>query len=147
MHGLEVVDIAHAIQLALAPVFLLSGIGVFLGVLTSRLARVVDRARTIERELRQVPADEAAATAAHEQLHVMARRARFINYGITFATVGGFCTALVVALLFLSTFAPLNLAAYVAVLFVFAMTSLLAAFLSFLVEIRIAVAALRIGGL
>ena len=61
--------------------------------------------------------------------------------------MGGFCTALVVALLFLSTFAPLNLAAYVAVLFVFAMTSLLAAFLSFLVEIRIAVAALRIGGL
>ena len=145
MHGLEVVDIAHAIQLALAPVFLLSGIGVFLGVLTNRLARVVDRARTIERELRQAPVDEAAA--AREQLHVMARRARFINFAITFATVGGFSTALVVALLFLSTFVPLNLAAYVAVLFVFAMTSLLAAFLSFLVEIRIAVAALRIGGL
>ena len=67
-------------------------------------------------------------------------------HAITFATVGGFSTALVVALLFVSTFVPLNLAAYVAVLFVFAMISLLAAFLSFLVEIRIAIAALRIGG-
>ena len=39
----------------------------------------------------------------------------------------------------------MNLAVYVAVLFVFSMISLLAAFLSFLVEVRIAVAALRIG--
>jgi hypothetical protein len=140
---LEVVDIAHAIQLALAPVFLLSGIGVFLGVLTSRLARVVDRARAIERELRHASGNE--PDGAREQLRVMARRARFINYAITFATIGGFCTALVVALIFGSTFVPMNLAAYVAVLFVFAMISLLAAFLSFLVEVRIAVAALRIG--
>ena len=143
VQGLEVVDIAHAIQLALAPVFLLSGIGVFLGVLTSRLARVVDRARTIERELRHASGNE--PDDAREQLRVMARRARFINYAITFATIGGFCTALVVALLFGSTFVPMNLAVYVAVLFVFSMISLLAAFLSFLVEVRIAVAALRIG--
>ena len=52
VNGIEVVDIAHAIQLALAPVFLLSGIWVFLGVLASRLARIVDRARGMEKELR-----------------------------------------------------------------------------------------------
>ena len=114
MHGLEVVDIAHAIQLALAPVFLLSGIGVFLGVLTNRLARLVDRARVIERELRQATGIE--PDSAREQLRVMARRARFINIAITSATFAGFLTALVVALLFGSTFVPINLAAYVAVL-------------------------------
>jgi hypothetical protein len=47
MDGIEVVDIAHAIDLAVAPVFLLSGIGVLPGVLTNRLARIVDRARYI----------------------------------------------------------------------------------------------------
>ncbi len=144
MHGLEVVDIAHAIQLALAPVFLLSGIGVFLGVLTSRLARLVDRARIIERDLRQAAGIEPAS--AREQLRVMARRARFINIAITSATFAGFLTALVVALLFGSTFVPINLAAYVAVLFVGSMISLVGAFLCFLIEIRIAVAVLRIGG-
>jgi hypothetical protein len=143
LDGLEVVDIAHAIQLALAPVFLLSGIGVFLGVLTNRLARVVDRARTVERELRQAANAEPAD--AREQLRVMARRAKVINIAITFATIAGFLTALVVALLFGSTFVPINLAAYVAVLFVGSMFSLVGAFLSFLVEVRIAVAALRIG--
>ena len=62
------------------------------------------------------------------------------------ATFAGFLTALVVALLFGSTFVPINLAAYVAVLFVGSMISLVGAFLCFLIEIRIAVAVLRIGG-
>lgn len=143
MHGLEVVDVAHAIQLALAPVFLLSGIAAFLGVLTNRLARVVDRARTLERELRQDTAHDPHH--ARRQLVVMARRSRWINAGITFATVAGLLIALVVALLFSSTFAPFHLAGYVAVLFVVSMLSLVCAFLSFLVEVRIAIKALRIG--
>ncbi|HEX9207219.1 MAG TPA: DUF2721 domain-containing protein [Steroidobacteraceae bacterium] len=144
MHGIEAVDIAHAIQLALAPVFLLSGIAAFLGVLTNRLARVVDRARNIERELRQATA--ADPEYARAQLHVMARRSRYMNVAITLATIAGLLIALVVALLFSSTFAPLNLAVYVAVMFVVSMLSLVGAFLSFLLEVRIAIATLRIGG-
>lgn len=144
MHGIEAVDIAHAIQLALAPVFLLSGIAAFLGVLTNRLARVVDRARAIERELAQATA--ADPDYSRQQLKVMARRSRYMNVAITLATISGLLIALVVALLFSSTFAPLNLAAYVAVMFVVSMLSLVGAFLSFLLEVRIAIATLRIGG-
>jgi hypothetical protein len=144
VQGIEAVDIAHAIQLALAPVFLLTGIAALLGVLTNRLARVVDRARSIERELRQATSPE--PDRAREQLRVMARRSRYINVAITLATTAGLLIALVVALLFASTFAPLRLAVYVAVLFVVSMVSLVGAFLSFLLEVRIAIAALRIGG-
>ena len=130
MHGIEAVDIAHAIQLALAPVFLLSGIAAFLGVLTNRLARVVDRARNIERDLHQATA--ADPDDARAQLHVLARRSRYMNVAITLATISGLLIALVVALLFSSTFAPLNLAVYVAVMFVVSMLALVGAFLSFL---------------
>ena len=143
MDGIEVVDIAHAIQLALAPVFLLSGIAAFLGVLTNRLARLVDRARNLERELRQATTPD--PDYARDQLRVMARRSRFVNLAITLGTVAGLLIALVVALLFSSTFVPINLAAYVAVLFVVSMTALVGAFLTFLIEVRIAIAALRIG--
>jgi CBS domain containing-hemolysin-like protein len=143
VHGLETVDIAHAIQLALAPVFLLSGIAAFLGVLTSRLARVVDRARNVERELRQSLVPD--PNAAREQLRVMARRSRYINIAITLATIAGLLIALVVALLFSSTLAPLKLAASVGVMFVLSMLSLVGAFLSFLIEVRIAITALKIG--
>ena len=143
MHGIEVVDIAHAIQLALAPVFLLSGIWVFLGVLANRLARIVDRARSMEKELRASQAYDPERT--RHQLQALARRARYINIAITLGTLAALLVALVVALLFSSTFAPINLAPPVALLFVLAMLSLVAAFVSFLVEVRIAIAVLRIG--
>jgi hypothetical protein len=143
MDGIEVVDIAHAIDLAVAPVFLLSGIGVLLGVLTNRLARIVDRARKVEESLRQatVPAPDDARV----QLRVASLRARFINASITLGTIAALLVALVVAVLFASTFVPLNLAGPVAVLFVLAMAALVGALLSFLLEVRIAIAALRIG--
>ncbi len=143
MDGMQVVDIAHAIQLALAPVFLLSGIGVLLGVLTNRLARIVDRARKVEDSVRNATAPDHEE--AREQLKVASRRARFINASITLSTIAALLIALVVALLFASTFVPLSLAIYVAVLFVLAMIALVGALLSFLIEVRIATAALRIG--
>ena len=40
-------SVVHVIQLAVAPVFLLSGVGVILTVLTNRLARIIDRARLL----------------------------------------------------------------------------------------------------
>jgi hypothetical protein len=143
MDGIEVVDIAHAIQLAVAPVFLFSGIGVFLGVLTSRLARVVDRARRVEEGLRQAAGD--AAEEARGQLRVAASRARLINVSITLGTIAALLVALVIALLFASTFVPINLAGSVAVLFVLAMAALVGSLVSFLLEVRVAIAALRIG--
>jgi len=143
MYGLEVVDIAHAIQLAVTPVFLLSGIGVLLGVLTNRLARIVDRARRIEDGLRAAGGSDAAE--AQAQLQVAARRARLINVAITLSTAAALLVAMVVALLFASTFVPINLAGWVALLFVLAMATLVGALLSFLVEVRVAIDALRIG--
>src|SRR4029453_9650397 len=64
MSGIEVVDVAHAIQLAVAPVFLLSGVGVVLGVLTARLARIVDPARAAEDRLRNDVAQDTPETRA-----------------------------------------------------------------------------------
>jgi len=45
------VGVAHAIQLAVAPVFLRSGIGAILMVMTNRLGRIIDRARVLEERL------------------------------------------------------------------------------------------------
>jgi hypothetical protein len=144
MSGIEVVDVAHAIQLAVAPVFLLSGVGVILGVLTARLARIVDRARTAESRVLSDPLVHDTPE-VRSQLRVLARRAQLINIAITLITVTALLVALVIALLFASTFAPMNLAAAVAVLFVASMVSLVVALVAFLLELRIAIAVLRIG--
>jgi len=138
-----VTDIAHAIQLSLAPVFLLNGIGVLLGMLTSRLARVVDRARGQEQRLQHAAGEEARDILAG--LATIRRRARLMNFAITLSTAAALLVSLVVALLFSSAFVPVSLATPVSLLFILAMTSLVLALLAFLVEIRIATASLRIG--
>jgi hypothetical protein len=139
----EVASIAHSIQLSVAPVFLLSGIGVFLGVLTNRLGRVVDRARPLEEKFEAASGPQADVLRA--RLRALARRARLINASITLATVSALLVAIVVALLFASAFVRFSLALPVAVLFVGSMFALVGALLAFLVEVRIATVTVRIG--
>jgi hypothetical protein len=138
-----VTDIVHAIQLSLAPVFLLNGIGVLLSMLTSRLARIVDRARAMEAMIENVSAGEARMLSA--RLAVARRRCRLMNRAITLSTVSALLIALVVALLFYSAFSSLPLTLAIALLFIISMGSLVGALVCFLIEVRIATASLRIG--
>ena len=80
--AVQSVDVAHLIQVALTPIFLISAIGVTLNVLTSRLARIVDRARAMEDVLRR-PDHVHDGRDLHGVLGVLARRARYINAAIT----------------------------------------------------------------
>ena len=138
----DVVDIAHLIQSALAPVFLLSGVAASLGVLTNRLSRIVDRARLLEARLAGHPSE---APQLHRALAVLARRAHYINVAISLATIAALLVALVVVTLFANAFLGSELALLIALLFVGAMVCLSAAYIAFFIEVRVAVAALRIG--
>ena len=138
------VDIAHLIQVALTPIFLISAIGVTLNVLTSRLARIVDRARTLEDRL---PHPEHVHDGAdlHAQLRILARRSRWINAAITLITLSALFIALVVVMLFMNAFLRYELSAVIAGMFIMSMVTLAAALLTFLIEVRIATTTLRIG--
>lgn len=135
-------DIVHLIQSAVAPVFLLSGVGVTLGVLTNRLARIVDRARFLE-QLTHAEAARAVSTA--DSLRVLARRAHYINIAITLCTIAALLVSLVVMSLFTSAFVAVNLSALIAILFVLAMVCLTASFGVFLFEVRLATSTLQFG--
>jgi hypothetical protein len=137
-------DVAHLIQLAVGPVFLLAGVAATLNVLTSRLGRIVDRARPLEAEL-AVATDAAERADLTARLMVMARRARYMNGALTLSTISGFLVAIVVLLLFFRAFLRADLSVATAVVFVAAIVCLALALLSFLVEVRIATATLRIG--
>jgi hypothetical protein len=135
-------DIAHLVQSSVAPVFLLSGVAATLGVLTNRLSRVVDRARTLEQRLTDHPGDKAPLLG---ELGVLARRAGYIYKAISMAAIAALLVALVVVALFADAFLGLKLEATIALLFVGGMVCLAAAFIAFFIEVRIAVATLRIG--
>lgn len=135
-------DIQHVVQSSVAPVFLLTGVASTLGVLTNRLARVVDRARALEEHLERQPARRGALLA---DLRVLGQRARYINTAISMCAVAALLVALVVVSLFADAFLGVELAKAVALLFVAAMVCLAVAYIAFFVEIRIAIVALRIG--
>ena len=138
------VDIAHLIQIALTPIFLISAIGVTLNVLTSRLARIVDRARTMEDILRR-PDHAHEGRNLHAALDVLARRARYINAAITLITLSALFIALVVVMLFVNAFLRWDLAVFIACMFILSMLALAAALTAFLIEVRIATNTLQIG--
>lgn len=135
-------SIAHAIQLAVAPVFLLAGIGALLNVLSSRLGRIIDRARVLEAEARARQSDQAGL---EQELRVLSRRARLINRAIGLSTACALLICTIIAAVFLATLAAFNVSIVVAVLFLVAMLALIVALFSFLREVYLATANLRIG--
>jgi hypothetical protein len=140
---LQTENVAHIIQLALGPVFLLSGVGITLSLLTQRLSRIVDRARTLE-DRREATSNEAKLKQIDRDLRVILRRSRYINSAIALCTTSALLTALVVTLLFASAFTPMSVGAVI--------TDVrrvdgqpVAGLPLFLIEVRIAIKSLRIG--
>lgn len=134
--------IAHVIQLAIAPVFLISGVATLLSVLTNRLGRIVDRARVVEAGLK--PVDPEQKNQICEELVRLSTRASLINSAITFCTISALLTCITIATLFTGTFVPVNLSKLITVLFIAAMLSLFLALLSFLREVISSTRPLRI---
>ena len=133
--------LAHIIQLAVAPVFLLSGVGMFLAVLTSRLARIIDRTRALEAARTAATGVDDAAIRA--ELRVLPARARLINRAIGLNTYSALLVAGVIAALFLGAFVRLDLSTVVAVAFVAAMLTLIAGLLAFLQEVHLGIRWMR----
>ena len=139
----QITDIAHAIQLAVTPIFLLAGVGITVNILTTRLGRIVDRARVLSgvaqtRTLGEAPAAEAEMT-------VLSRRARLIYRAIALSITCALSVCLTVTTLFVGSLLVLNLSTVISLLFVTAMLSLIGALLTFFCEIILATRHLRIG--
>jgi len=139
----DISDISNAIHLAVAPVFLLTGIGALLGVMTNRLGRVIDRARLLEGRLGPAAPEDVAGITA--QLGILSRRAKLINLAITCCTMTALLICSVIALLFSGSFVRFNITIPVALLFIMAMIVLVIGLLWFLREVFLATANLRIG--
>lgn len=131
-------DIGHIIQLAIAPVFLLSGVCTNLIVLTNRLARIIDRSRVLEDRL-----DVAYSDPYLNELDVLYRRSHLINVSIALSTACGLFVCVIVAMLFLGDITNLGLDKYIAGTFVVSVLCLVGSFISLLREIFIASAWMR----
>ena len=138
----ELTHLAQIIQLAVAPVFLLAGIGAFLNVCAGRLARIVDRARNLE------PRILASRGAEHDRLirevRLLDRRIRVVNAAIFTTVLAALIISAVVVLLFVAFLTGYKIGTAVALLFIAAMIFTALSFAIFLYETRLGTRSVRI---
>jgi hypothetical protein len=137
----QIYDITRVIQLAVAPVFMLTAVGTIISALNVRLGRAVDRRRVLEPLLAGLAGKQASA--AREELAQIAQRIRSIYLAILFAVLSALFICLLIAAAFSGAFVSVNLSRIIGALFVLAVLALIVCLLLFLREIFLAVIAPR----
>ena len=126
----EIGAVSHVIQLAVAPVFLLTGIGAILSVLALRLGRVVDRYRVL------IELDSHSPKNLQE-IRLLAKRAVWVHWSISLCTISALMVATVIVALFIGYERSRDPSHFVSPLFIFAMISLISGLICFLREISL----------
>ena len=138
----ELTQLAQIIQLAIAPVFLLAGLGAFLNVCAGRLARIVDRARGLEPRILGSRGEE------HDRLigevRLLDRRIAVVNRAIFLTVLAALLISAVVILLFLAFLSGYRFGTAIALLFIASMLSTGLGFAVFLHETRLGTRSVRI---
>src|SRR5687767_1488834 len=134
-------EIAGVLQLAVAPVFMLTAVGTIIAALNIRLGRAVDRRRDLEERLHRIGAEEMPS--ARDELGTIARRIRFVYLSILFAVVSGLFVCLLIAGAFIAAFVRTDISTTLGAMFVFAVLALTVSLLLFLREIFLAVSTPR----
>jgi hypothetical protein len=139
---ISVTTVAEVVRLAVAPVFLLSGIGAFLNVCANRLSRIVDRSRQIEPLL--LDSRGAEHDRWLDELHIVDRRMRLVGWTLSLSVLSAVLICLVVSLLFAASLTRFHVGTAIALLFIGSMIAIGVAFAVFLVETRLGSRAVRV---
>ena len=136
-------SVQQAIQLAVAPVFMLTAIGALIGSLATRLARIIDRARLLEDRLDNPPVKHEEEI--HAELLRLRKRGRVVNASMTLLILAATLIAATVMALFLSDTVSAQSRQLVPWTFLAGVISFVLALLFFLFETLLAGQALNFG--
>lgn len=134
--------IAQTIQLALAPVFVLVAIGNIMNILTTRLGRIVDRSRTLQK-LHAETSDRAHDAVVVEMRYVD-RRIQLIGHALLLLVCSGLCIGVTVGVLFVGEMAGTEFRMATEVTFFLAIALLMVALVYLLLETRLVSSTLRL---
>nr|WP_319564177.1 DUF2721 domain-containing protein [uncultured Rhodoferax sp.] len=134
--------VTHGIQLAVAPVFLLTAVAGMIGTVAGRLARIIDRARVLESRVNASP-ENAPMTDEMEELRQLHSRGKLVNVCIAILTFCAILIGLTIMALFLGETTEIQMFRIATVLFLSGVTCFLLALLCFLAETLMATRVLR----
>lgn len=134
----HVFDITRVIQLAVAPVFLLSAIGTIINALTARLARAVDRRRVVEDLIHHPGLGAEQHEELIAELKLLARRVVLVLWSIGSAVFSALLVCVLIGTAFVGAFTSLDLSRTVAILFLAAVVALTLCLVLFMREVFLA---------
>jgi hypothetical protein len=128
--------------MAVGPVILISGVGLLLLSMTNRFGRVVDRARHVSGISRTAQPSEHGPL--HAQLEMLRRRAKLLRTAITLAVLSVLMSALLVMTIFITAVTLSEVGSPIVILFLSAMSFLIAALIVFLQDLNLSLAAMNL---
>jgi len=140
-----VTGIAHAIQLSVAPVFLIVAIGGMLGIFSGRLGRITDRVRFVETRLYVTAPNTDKARRLHQECKILWRRVSLINSAIRLCTYAALVVCLLIAIIFIGYHSYVDLSPVISVLFICAVLAMFVGLLFFLSEVHLATKTMKTG--
>ena len=139
---MSVAELIPVLQVAVGPVVLISGVGLLILSMTNRLGRVIDRGRSLGRELAELPAEGRAGVS--KQLQILTRRAGLLRRAIVLATFCVLLSAVLIIALFFTAALQLEDAWLIGGLFVAAMACLIVSLIAFIQELDQSLIAFRL---
>jgi hypothetical protein len=142
MNSIAFSQLIPVLQVAVGPAILISGVGLVLMLLTTRLGRAVDRVRLLARELREATPEQDRQKVS-SQIGMLFRRARLIRGAIALAGISALLAALMVITLFISVLWHFEIGMMVSMLFILCLLSLIGSLAAFILDVQWALRALR----
>jgi hypothetical protein len=134
----EVITVAHAVQQSVAPVFLITGVGSILSVLSGRLARVIDRFRTLDENQAELDTEKKS------EMLILIQRSRWIHWAITLCTTSALLICIVIAALFIGSELNRDPSGIISIFFSTAMLTLTGGLVCFLREIGMSMGIIKL---
>jgi CBS domain containing-hemolysin-like protein len=143
MPSTSLTELIPVLQIAIAPVILISGVGLLLLSLTNRFGRAVDRTREIHREMREAVAAADRQRLAH-QVEVIYQRARLIQLSIVLGALSALFAAMLILALFLTALMKWESAFVISLIFICCLATLVASLITYIMDIRLSLKALKV---
>lgn len=135
-------SLSHILQFSISPVVLISAVGLLLLTVTNRFGRAIDRSRTLVGEI--AATEKASRAPLQDQLKILLKRAAWLQRSITLIAASLFLSGLMIFLMFLKIIAGWPVTAAIVAAFGLNVIALIGAIVYFLMELFLALEALRI---
>jgi hypothetical protein len=132
--------IIPVIQTSVAPMILISGVGLLLLSMTNRLGRIIDKARILAKEPVAIKEDQKIVD---DELKVLWNRANHMRYAILLSCAACLNAAALITLMFMSAMLSLDIVVPIVTLFTLSLSCLMVSIIFFILDVNLNLTALK----